>query len=143
MDVYNSHLKQIIKANDENRLAVFVGSGISLSSNTDNFKLPLWEDLIVAMKRELQLENENDYLKVAQLYFLEFGEPTYYSKIKSFFPDNIPPSELHKVIIELMPQCIITTNWDCILEETVDESGSLYSVICSDKDLVKSTHLKS
>jgi NAD-dependent SIR2 family protein deacetylase len=101
MDVYNSHLKQIIKANDENRLAVFVGSGISLSSNTDSFKLPLWDDLIVAMKRELQLENENDYLKVAQLYFLEFGEPTYYSKIKSFFPDNISPSELHKVIFEL------------------------------------------
>lgn len=142
MDVYNSHLKQIIKANDENRLAVFVGSGISLSSNTDSFKLPLWDDLIVAMKRELQLENENDYLKVAQLYFLEFGESTYYSKIKSFFPDNIPPSELHKVIFELMPQCVITTNWDSILEDAIDEGGALYSVICSDKDLVKSTNLK-
>jgi hypothetical protein len=70
MDVYNSHLKQIIKANDENRLAVFVGSGISLSSNTDSFKLPLWDDLIVAMKRELQLENENHVLTCHNLISL-------------------------------------------------------------------------
>lgn len=142
MDVYNSHLKKIINANNENRLAVFVGSGISLSSNSDSVKLPLWGDLIQSMKVELDLDGENDYLKVAQLYFLEFGESIYYSKIKSFFPDSIPPSEIHKLIFELMPQCVITTNWDSILEDAIDESGALYSVISSDKDLVKATNLK-
>lgn len=142
MDVKNSHLKQIIKANNEDRLAIFVGSGISKSSDTETYKLPLWEELIFSMRRELEIKDENDYLKIAQLYFLEFGETSYYGKIKSFFPDNVPPSELHKLIFELNPNCVITTNWDCILEAAVDATGALYSLICSDQDLVKSTNQK-
>lgn len=140
MEAYNSHLKQIIKANNEDRLALFIGAGISKSSDANMSKLPLWEDLINSMKRELQIDEENDYLKIAQLYFLEFGEPSYYGKIKSFFPDNVPPSELHKIIFELNPHCVITTNWDCILESAIGSTGAVYSVICSDKDLVKSTN---
>ncbi|WP_075593847.1 SIR2 family protein [Pseudoalteromonas sp. PAB 2.2] len=139
MDLYDSHLKHIIKANDENRLAIFIGSGISKSSDTSSFEMPLWEDLISSMKSDLQSCNETDYLKIAQLYFLEFEETNYFNKIKSFFPDNIPPSELHKTIFELNPNCVITTNWDCLLESAIETTGALYSVVCSDKDLVKST----
>lgn len=139
MDLYDSHLKHIIKANDENRLAIFVGSGVSKSSDTSSFVMPLWEDLISSMKKELQSCDETDYLKIAQLYFLEFGEASYHNKIIDFFPDNVLPSELHKTIFELNPSCVITTNWDCLLESAIEITGALYSVVCSDKDLVKST----
>lgn len=142
MDLYHSHLNQIIKANNENRLAIFIGSGVSKSADTESFQLPLWGDLIKSMSHELEITNEHDYLKIAQLYFLEFGEPTYYSKIRSFFPENIPHSEIHKTIFEISPNCIITTNWDCLLESAIITTGALYNVICSDKDLVKSTHSK-
>ena len=142
MEIYESHLKQIVKANNEKRLAIFVGSGVSLSSNTDSFKLPLWNDLIEGMKEELFLKNENDYLKIAQLYFLEFGEANYYAKIQEYFPDNISPSEVHKIVFELRPQYIVTTNWDCILEDAIVETGAQYDVICSDKDLVKSSRVQ-
>lgn len=142
MNTLEAHYKNIIRANDENRLTIFVGAGVSKSSNTPQFTSPSWEELIEELKVDLGLPKENDYLKIAQLYYLEFKEPTYYSKISSFFPEHVEPSIVHESIFELMPHCIITTNWDCILEKAIDNNGHLYDVVCSDKDLVKSTNLK-
>lgn len=142
MSVLESHFKNIIKANDENRLTIFVGAGISKSSNNKNLTLPSWSELIEALKKDLKLSDESDYLKIAQLYFLEFKAPTYYSRIKAFFPDYIEPSSIHNLIFEIKPQCVITTNWDNILERAIENGGYIYDVVCSDKDLVKSTNSK-
>ena len=134
-----NHLKNLINANNDNNLAVFVGAGISKSSNTKTFKLPDWNDLIVDLKKELDLNDENDYLKIAQLYYLEFGEYTYYKKLKGYFPDYIKPSAIHNLIFELNPHIIITTNWDNILERAIEENAFIYDIVCSDVDLVKSS----
>jgi hypothetical protein len=139
MDLISKHIRHIINANNDNSLAIFVGAGISMSSNTNTFKLPSWNDLIHEMKVELDEENENDYLKLAQLYYLAFGEFSYYKKIKNFFPEFIKPSIVHKLIFELNPHIIITTNWDTILERTIEENAFIYDTICSDNDLVKSS----
>lgn len=133
------HLKNIIAANNDNRLAIFVGAGISKNSETKELKLPTWNDLISDLKRDLDLKDETDFLKIAQLYHLEFGEHSYSNKIKSYFPDNVQPSLIHKEIFELNPQIIITTNWDSILERAIENNAYIYDVICCDKDLVKST----
>lgn len=132
------YIKNIIEANNDKRLAIFVGAGISKSSETKSFKLPLWNDLISDLKKDLNT-SENDFLKIAQLYYLAFGEYTYYKKLKDYFPTNIKPSIVHKLIFELNPNIVITTNWDYILEKTIEENGFIYEVICSDRDLVKST----
>lgn len=136
---HKAHIRSIKKANEENRLAIFIGSGVSKSSDSDSISLPTWEDLINDLKEDLSITDETDYLKLAQLYYLEFDEPSYYQKIKSYFPENIEPSKLHDLILELRPRVIITTNWDNILEKTIEKGGYTYDVVCSDKDLVKST----
>ncbi len=133
------YIKNIISANNDNSLAIFVGAGISKSSETKSFKLPSWYDLIVDLKNELNDTNESDYLKVAQLYYLAFGEYTYYKKLKEYFPDFISPSEVHKLIFEINPHIILTTNWDNILERTIEENAYIFDTICSDNDLVKSS----
>lgn len=132
------HIESIIQANNDNRLAIFVGAGITKNCETDTVKVPLWADLIEEMKNDLSTE-ESDFLKIAELYFLEFGEFTYFEKLKAFFATKLKPTEIHKKIFELNPDVVITTNWDDVLETTIDENAHIYDVIRSDKDLVKST----
>lgn len=140
MDFREKHLKNMIKANNDNRLAIFIGAGISKSSESSTLRLPTWNDLIRDLKDDLGLQKEeNDFLKIAQLYFLEFDEFTYYEKLKSYFPNSIEPSLVHELIFDINPQCIITTNWDTILEKTIENNAYIYDVISSDEDLVKST----
>jgi hypothetical protein len=139
MNIETKFIRNIIAANNDNSLAIFVGAGISKSSETKSFKLPNWNDLIEELKKELDVNSESDYLKIAQLYFLAFGEFTYYKKLKEYFPDYITPSLIHKQIFEINPHVIITTNWDNILERAIEENAYIYDLVCSDKDLVKST----
>lgn len=139
MHLHNVHIKNIKQANENDRLAIFVGAGISKSSDSDYISLPSWSDLITELKSDLAITEELDYLKLAQLYYLEFGEQTYNQKLKKYFPEDITPSSLHRTILKVSPRVIITTNWDCIIENTIDQEGYLYDKICTDKDLVSST----
>lgn len=139
MHLHNVHIKNIKQANEDDRLAIFIGAGISNSSNTDYIKLPSWNDLITELKSDLAITEELDYLKLAQLYYLEFGEQTYNQTLKKFFPEDITPSSLHRTILKLNPRAIITTNWDYIIENALEQEGYLYDRVCTDKDLVSST----
>jgi NAD-dependent SIR2 family protein deacetylase len=138
MSIELSHLESIIKAAEDDSLSIFVGAGVSKSIESEVVKVPTWSDLINDLKLDLSIDYELDYLKVAQLYYLEFGEHSYYKKVKSYFPDTLPPSKLHEVIFNLKPHSIITTNWDNILETTILENAYIYDVISCDNDLMKS-----
>lgn len=48
------------------------------------------------------------------------------------------PSKFHELLFDLYPKCIITTNWDDLLEKTVKNKTLIYDVIKSDSDLVRS-----
>ena len=137
----NIHIKNIISANNDNRLAIFVGAGISKCSDTDTHKIPDWHDLINVLKESLPNieKGENDYPKIAQLYYLEYGEHIYKQKVKEYFPDYNSPSEIHKSIFDINPHIIITTNWDSLLEKTIEENAYLFDTISSDMNLVEST----
>ncbi len=135
----NQTIKELHHAMNEQRLCVFVGAGVSKSSETDGIKLPSWEDLIKSFQEELELPNEQDYLKLAQLYHLQFGEFSYYKKLKSFFNIEASPSFVHQLILRLNPKNIITTNWDCLLEKSISQNLDLFDVVVSDEDLAKSS----
>lgn len=133
------HIKSLIEASNDNRLAIFVGSGISKSSETETNHMPLWKDLISELKKDLNDVEENDYLKLAQLYFLEHGEYLYYDKLKKIFDINLEPSKIHKLIFEIKPNYVITTNWDKLLDKTIIDNACIYDIVVSDTDLVKSS----
>lgn len=139
MHLHNVHIKNIRQANEEDRLAIFVGAGVSKSSDTDYISLPSWSDLISELKSDLAITEELDYLKLAQLHYLEFGEQKYNQTLKKYFPEDIAPSSLHRTILKINPRVIITTNWDCVIENAIEQEGYLYDKICTDKDLVSST----
>lgn len=134
MDVTNKeHFKTIRKAIENNKLALFVGSAVSFDSN-----LPSWGELISLMKRALELPRTDDYLKIAEHYYLQYGRNTYYSKIKDFFPSGSQPNLLHELLLTLKPQHIITTNWDDLLEKSISNNGELYFTVADDHELASS-----
>lgn len=138
--VDNTILDTIIEAKKNNKLAFFIGAGFSKNSETEFKRIPLWGDLINDLKKSLNIENENDFLKIAQLYYLKYGEYQYYNKLKKYFELNLEPSIVHKKLFSLLPNMIVTTNWDCLLEHTAIEEGLTYDIISSDVDLVKSSY---
>lgn len=127
------HFKTIRKAIENNKLAVFVGSAVSFDSN-----LPSWGELIRLMKSALELPRTDDYLKIAEHYYLQFGRNTYYSKINDFFPSDSKPNQLHELLLSLKPQHIITTNWDNLLEKSISSNGDLYFTVADDHELASS-----
>lgn len=130
-------IKNIITASQNNKLVFFIGAGFSKLSETKLLKIPSWEELINELKEDLKISNESDFLKIAQLYFLKFGEHAYYNKVKSSIKD-LAPSKFHKNLFDLNPHYIITTNWDNLIENTAQEKGLAYDLICSDADLAHS-----
>ena len=128
-------LKAIMDAARNNKLVFFVGSGFSKFSETLLLKIPSWAELIDELKQDLDCHAESDFLKIAQLYFIKFGEHLYVNKTKSFFPQDLLPSEFHKNLYKLKPHYIITTNWDDLLEKTPIAQREAYELVCSDDDL--------
>ena len=142
MNNIQNHIKKIIDAKNNNRLVIFVGSGISKNSETNNSKIPNWSELIENLKQDLGKIKENDYLKIAQLYYLEYGECEYYNKIKNLVNINLEPCCIHELIFKIQPQHIITTNWDNLLEKQIENDGLIYDIVSSDENLVKSNYPK-
>lgn len=138
MNFTQADIDSLTIAQENDSLTVFVGAGFSKFSETDTIKFPSWEELIGTLKSELNT-SETDYLKVAQLYYLEFGEYKLYQKLREFIPLHATPSNFHiKLFKILQPKYVITTNWDNLLEKTISENGLIYDVVKTESDLVKS-----
>ncbi|OUE53926.1 hypothetical protein AZ003_002833 [Citrobacter freundii] len=130
-------LKEILTSAQDNKLVFFIGSGFSKFSETEFIKIPDWTELIDELKEDLNLPYESDFLKIAQLYFLKYGQHSYVQKVKSSIKD-LEPSSFHKSLFDLNPHYIITTNWDDLIEKTAQDMGLAYDVISSDVDLAQS-----
>lgn len=137
--VQYSNLLHIKDASKHGRLVVFVGAGVSANSG-----VPVWSALIDAMKQECNLANEKDDLKIAQLYKDARGEKEYMDKVKDFLKYNKTiPNDLHKDILALNPCHIITTNYDNLLEQEIQNEFKQYAVIREDRDLPNMSYSNS
>ncbi|HGE8300781.1 TPA: SIR2 family protein [Serratia marcescens] len=130
-------LNEILNSSQDNKLVLFIGAGFSKFSETELVKIPTWSELISELKDDLGLSEESDFLKIAQLYYLKYGQNSYVKKIKSTIRD-LDPSLFHKMLFELNPHYIITTNWDGLLEKTAQDIGLAYDLVSSDVDLAQS-----
>lgn len=139
MGVDFEYIRNIVDANTNGNLAMFVGSGISKSSETEFCKTLSWGELIEKIKVEINEPDETDFLKVAQYYYNNLGKETYFTKLEDQFSKDLEPSKLHEFIFKINPHIIITTNWDTLLEQARCKFVQYYDVICTDKELITST----
>ena len=117
-------IKNIQKAIENNKLVIFVGAGVSRNSG-----IPTWPELIKELAKDLGIRakgkdsegndvfGNDEFLKIPQYYYNERNEKEYYDKIKEVLDKDSQPNEIHKIIFELNPTHIITTNYDNLLEK--------------------------
>ena len=79
MDLISKHIRHIINANNDNSLAIFVGAGISMSSNINTFKLPSWNDLI----HEINAMHQLSHPYLIRLYGIVLSDPLMMVQINS------------------------------------------------------------
>ncbi|MFK7946716.1 MAG: SIR2 family protein [Saprospiraceae bacterium] len=138
--ILRADLKRLNEAYKRNNLVIFVGAGVSMNSN-----IPSWGSLVNELAKELpkSFQNDSDKLRTVQLYKNNRGEKEYLDKVRSVLKHNkTTPNALHKAILDLSPEHIITTNYDDLIEQEVLNSNKLYYPITKDKDLTYATHNK-
>lgn len=138
-NLQHSHLIRIQEAAKQGRLVIFAGAGVS-----NNSGVPTWSDLTKELKTECGIENENDDLKIAQLYKDARGEKEYLDKVKAFLKHrHVIPNEIHKAILTLKPCHIITTNYDDLFEQEIQNEYKQYSVVRKDSDIPRMSYPNS
>ncbi len=126
-----SNILQIQEASRQGRLVVFVGAGVS-----NNSGVPTWSTLIQEMKNGCGANQETDELKIAQLFKDARGEKEYLDKVKEVLKYNkVIPNEIHKAILDLNPCHIITTNYDNLIEQEIENEFKQFAIIREDKDM--------
>lgn len=126
-----SHILHIQEASKQGRLVVFVGAGVS-----NNSGVPTWSKLIREMKNDCGADQETDELKIAQLYKDARGEKEYMDKVKEVLKYNsVIPNDIHKAILDLNPCHIITTNYDNLIEQEIENEFKQFDIIREDKDM--------
>lgn len=130
------YFRLIKEALDERRLAFFVGAGVSRASNPH---YPSWVKITETLKDGLAGNDETDPLKIAQLYALKYGNLKLKETVQSCFPTNGISSDIQQAILDLNPHYIISTNWDTLFENILNERISyIYDTVVCDSELIES-----
>ena len=133
-------IREILKANSENRLVMFVGAGVSMNSG-----LPSWAQLVKDIAKKIKYENCNntfsqeDYLRIPEYYFQSDrsnGKTGYRRFLKNHLKFGANPKIIDDEIIKVNPHHIITTNFDTLIEESEEFLANRYRVISCDNDLL-------
>lgn len=131
-DLVNDYMQQ-------EKIAVFIGAGVSALSN-----YPSWSELIIKMAKKLKYPiklkdkegndclSSDEFLKIPQIYYDKFGEKKYFKFVRKELHILKEPNEIHKLIMQLKPNHILTTNYDTLIEQTANQVGISYSVINAD-----------
>lgn len=154
IDFYDA-IFDIINANENRKLVIFAGAGISKNSN-----LPTWNDLIIEMakktdyticdrcnfREENECENDftcnnkynfsqDEYLKIPQ-YLFNKNKEEYFLTIKENLDKDVNSNPINDIILKLNPTHIITTNYDRLFEKSKELNKTKFSHIYKDSDLL-------
>ena len=128
-----SFIKEIQEASRQKRLVAFVGAGASCDAG-----VPLWSDFVgqIACVLPQDIKTKYDNLQLAQLVRETSDEKAYYSSVRKHLLQNVTCSNaIHDAILELDPTCIITTNYDTLLEDAALRNNQQFWVVGKDGDL--------
>ena len=123
-----------------NKLVLLVGAGASIDSN-----LPNWNDLIKVFAKDLGYTKDNftseEFLSIPEEYYEKLGKVPFYSILESIFKKNFKPNSIHEAIEKMKVNYIITTNFDTLVEDQLNEDYD-YDIIKKDEDLAHTSKSK-
>ena len=148
-------IKEINKARTNNRLVIFVGSGVS-----NNSGVPTWKGLIETIAKKINY-NENcngcdsietscpkedcserfnftatEFLRIPEYYYQSASSDEYFQTISDTLKCDKESNAVDEIILDIAPHHIITTNYDTLLENSASIKTANYKVIYEDKDLL-------
>lgn len=102
--------------------AIFAGAGFSTSAGFVN-----WKELLRDLAEELKLDidKEHDLLSIAQYHSNRFKRGKINNKIKNEFSTLKEGSENHKILARLEIDTFWTTNYDQLIEKTLEAEGKM------------------
>jgi len=125
----NKFVKDILNDN----AALFVGAGLSVSSGLVDWKNLLRE---IADELNLDVDKENDLIALAQYYKNEKGgRSAINNQLIQKFTENVTENENHKIIAQLPIKTIWTTNYDKLIENTIEKYGKTVDVKITPENL--------
>ena len=126
--------------------AVMVGSGFSRFAKRAAEtvpKPPLWHDFVHSMLAELYPHDDtpasHDPLALAQEYSAALGPSALENLIRDKVRDTEwSPGDLHSQLLKLPWNDVLTTNWDTLLERTVQQNPDMtYDVVRTTSDIAR------
>ncbi len=128
---------EVWQAIQAGRLVPVLGTGAVLNGNGHaSARDQLAEHLVRAF--DCPREHSTDLAKVAQYVVVTRGIGPLYDELHAIFAREYEPQPVHRWLAELPPllreanapqQLIVTTQYDCALEQAFDEAGEPYDVV--------------
>ena len=119
-DQQKQFIKDYIIEINSGDAAIFAGAGLSASSGFVNWK-ELLRDLAVELK--LDIEKEHDLISIAQYHFNRFKRGKINNKIINEFSSLKVGGENHKILSRIGIDTFWTTNYDQLIEKTLEAEG--------------------
>jgi len=139
--MYQSFLAEFLfnidKDIENSKLAIFVGSGVSICSG-----FPSWNDVIKQFSEPLGLSKEiltnKELMEIPDKYHHKYKDYEFKKLLKDIFDISPTSITLQEKILQINPYHIITTNWDNLLEQAmINIPDRYYDIVHNDNDLSK------
>ena len=115
-------IEKLVKELEEQNLAIFAGAGFSTSAGYVD-----WKGLLEPLAKDLRLDinKETDLVSIAQYYLNENGSNGLTQRIIDEIDIPKNPTHNHKILAKLPIFTYWTTNYDCLIENALDDEGKL------------------
>ena len=127
-------IRDILKELEEENVAVFAGAGLSMPAGYVS-----WEELLKPIAEELgiDIKKEYDLVSLAQYYLNENGghRSELNRRLIEVFTQNTNTTENHKILAKLPIKNYWTTNYDKLIEQSIEEQSKRVDVKYTKKHL--------
>lgn len=126
--------REYIPALERGNAALFVGAGLSKATGLKD-----WREFLrdIAEDVGLEVDRETDLLSLAQ-YHVNRNQQNRHrinQRILNEFTQDVEPGENHRLIADLPLSAVWTTNYDPLIEDTLEAAGKRVDVKRRTKDL--------
>jgi len=133
---HEAFIKDFLESIEEKKAAIFAGAGLSVGAGFVDWK-GLLED--VAQEIGLDVKKEEDLISLAQFHYNENGGRSKLNKkILKVFTDDVETTENHRILSRLPIDTFWTTNYDSLIEDSLESYNKIVDVKHENKQLPNS-----